>query len=100
GCACDGKSRAAYPGAGTSRSSSWYMTHAVGPTPASSGLPGSIVTRTSDPGMLVCDALSVAVETPAWAAIWAPPCQPTYRPPAFTQASSAFLPLAPSACSP
>jgi hypothetical protein len=91
---------AAYPAPGRMTSSSSYIIQSVAPMPTASGPPVSTLIRTSEPGMLVCEAPSATVDTPARAAISAPPCQPTYLPPAIVHARSAFLPFAPSAWSP
>ena len=81
-------------------SSSSYITHTERPTPFASGLLGSSATRTMLPGMLVFEVLNVAVLMPARAASSAPPCHAIRRPPPWTHARSAFLPVDPSAWRP
>ena len=76
------------------------MTQSRPPIPVASGLAGLSETRISVPGAFVFDVENWVVEIPAFVASSAPPCQATSRPPLLTQSRSAFLPFAPSACSP
>ena len=85
----------ALPGVMTRSSSN--ITYAKSPTPSASGLDWSRATRTRAPGVLEWLFRSTAVVMPRRAATSAPPRNPMYRPPSFTQSVRARFPTLPRA---